>query len=469
MMKKILACGLLAASMGAALAATGSGIVAPVFVRDSAGAVARTFKDKAADTLSARDFGVKCNGVADDYKGLQAAIDAAKDRHLSLPAGECRISKTLTISHATQIDGGNEGKTTIKKTADVVAIEILAPYVRLTNLWIKGRRLEATDTTDGIVIGRTDGNNGYGPGYIDAQRFALRNVIVENVGRDSVSWQEGAFGILDNVASLASGRHGYYVSDKSFDASHGSWYTTSAGAEGDGYNINWGVHTFITAKSFADKGRGLYLNKTRGSAGNIFVELSGGAAIELSTETLANNINIQFWTTGKDPIDNGIGNNLSGMELGGNNGAWVQWVARSKRLMVGSLLIEPQNKADYRIGDPVEMRRLQAAGGGVSLQAMAIGHSTFDAGGFPVINLGAGNQYIDTWYIAPGNRINLNGASHEYAPFDGQTITVFRLGSGAAISIEGYIDGSYSTRSLTLVNDSVTFIWKNAIGWLVKK
>ncbi|MGK5049893.1 glycosyl hydrolase family 28-related protein, partial [Janthinobacterium sp. GB4P2] len=131
MMKKILACCLLAASMGAALAATGSGIVAPVFVRDSAGAVARTFKDKAADVLSARDFGVKCNGVADDYKGLQAAIDAAKDRHLSLPAGECRISKTLIISHATQIDGGNEGKTTIKKTSDVVAIEILAPYVRL--------------------------------------------------------------------------------------------------------------------------------------------------------------------------------------------------------------------------------------------------------------------------------------------------------------------------------------------------
>lgn len=469
MMKKIIACGLMAASMGAALAATSSGIVAPVFVRDSAGAVARTFKDKAADVLSARDFGVKCNGIADDYKALQAAIDAAKDRHLDLPAGECRISKTLVISYPTQIDGGNEGKTTIKKTADVLAIDILAPYVRLTNIWIKGLRLESTDTTDGIMIGRTDGANGFGPGYIDAQRFVLRNVIIENVGRDSVSWQEGAFGVLDNVASLGSGRHGYYVSDKSFDASHGSWYTTSAGAEGDGYNINWGVHTFITAKSFADKHRGVYLNKTRGSAGNIFVELSGGPAIEFSPETLANNINIQFWTAGKDPVDHGIGNNLTGMELGGNNGAWVQWFARAKRLLVGGLLIDPQNAIDYRIGDPLEMRRLQAAGGGISLQAMAIGHSTFDARNYPVSNLSAGNQYIDTWYLAPGNRINLNGASHEYVPFDGQTITVFHLGTGAATSIEGFIDGSYSTRTLTETNDSITFIWKNAIGWLVKK
>jgi Pectate lyase superfamily protein/Chaperone of endosialidase len=59
--------------------------------------------------VNASRFGAKGNGIADDSDALQAAIDAAANKTLFIPAGRYRITKELLINAPMMIQGAGSG------------------------------------------------------------------------------------------------------------------------------------------------------------------------------------------------------------------------------------------------------------------------------------------------------------------------------------------------------------------------
>ncbi len=70
------------------------------FIQAGAGAVPRTLLSKGRDQLSAKDFGVVADGIADDTAKLQLAINAARSfsKTLYIPKGTYKTSSELNIS-----------------------------------------------------------------------------------------------------------------------------------------------------------------------------------------------------------------------------------------------------------------------------------------------------------------------------------------------------------------------------------
>jgi hypothetical protein len=67
------------------------------------GAVERTLTSKLGEIVSVKDFGATGDGSTDDTSAIQAAIDAVEARgggEIRLPAGDYKISSTLTINGA---------------------------------------------------------------------------------------------------------------------------------------------------------------------------------------------------------------------------------------------------------------------------------------------------------------------------------------------------------------------------------
>src|SRR5688500_16692606 len=64
-----------------------------VFVGEGAGAVPRSYEDKALDTVNVKDYGAKCDGATDDRESIQKAFDRAKARAgaVEFPPDTCRI------------------------------------------------------------------------------------------------------------------------------------------------------------------------------------------------------------------------------------------------------------------------------------------------------------------------------------------------------------------------------------------
>jgi hypothetical protein len=76
------------------------------FLQQGTGAVARTVQDKLRETISATDFGAKCDGATDDTPALQKWLDrAAPFAKLVLPAGYCLFSAPLTVASSSSIPG----------------------------------------------------------------------------------------------------------------------------------------------------------------------------------------------------------------------------------------------------------------------------------------------------------------------------------------------------------------------------
>jgi hypothetical protein len=66
---------------------------------------ARTLPDRFADTINVKDFGAVGNGVADDTAAIQAALNAADNKHVVVPAGEYKCTSRLTMPDGCVISG----------------------------------------------------------------------------------------------------------------------------------------------------------------------------------------------------------------------------------------------------------------------------------------------------------------------------------------------------------------------------
>lgn len=449
----------------------------------AAGAVTQNVEERLAQYVSVKDFGAIGDGVADDTTAIQNAVDECPGKILFFPEGTYNLSDTITINTQLTLIGDTQGNTVIQKTTADIAFKVLSSNVKFIRFKINGGI--SGDTTSGIQIGQNDGANGQGTGYIDAAQCLLQDVFINDCGNYGVDWEEGPFVEFNNVHCFDALVNNFYVSDKAFDASHGLWYTNSAGAGADGYSINWGSHVFQLAKSYSDTGRGFYLSNSRGTVGAIFVELSGGAFIEFASSTLACNINVQFWTAGKNYVDAGIGNKLIGMSLGNNNGGAFETFTRTNKILVknefvangGSVLnggfqIEQSANNNFAIGDPANTYTCNLISGsaGVSLQQVACHSRVFDLSSFSSPqDLTVDNQHISDFLLVDTQTIRLNGASGtSYVPFDGQTVTIWVKGTGT-VNIYGKIDSSLQTVTLTGTNVSRTYMWQSAQNyWFIK-
>jgi hypothetical protein len=84
--------------------------IGPVIATGST--TARSVQDRAADTVSVKDFGAVGDGVADDTAALQAAISAS--RSVYVPAGSYLLTSTLTLSQfSATIIGETKNSTTL--------------------------------------------------------------------------------------------------------------------------------------------------------------------------------------------------------------------------------------------------------------------------------------------------------------------------------------------------------------------
>lgn len=83
------------------------------FKRAGAGTVERTLADKLADTVSARDYGVACNGVTDDTAAINSALINAAGKDIIFPAGNCKYGGGGKLSAGTVITGAGRNATNI--------------------------------------------------------------------------------------------------------------------------------------------------------------------------------------------------------------------------------------------------------------------------------------------------------------------------------------------------------------------
>lgn len=79
------------------------------FTQNAAGSVERGLKERAEDYPSVKDFGVVGDGIADDYLGLQAALDS--NQTLKLPKGLYRITSELIVDPIRNRNSGFVGVT----------------------------------------------------------------------------------------------------------------------------------------------------------------------------------------------------------------------------------------------------------------------------------------------------------------------------------------------------------------------
>lgn len=411
---------------------------------------------------------------------LDAAIQASYGKVLYLTQPSYDLpAYTIEINSPITILGCSQGTTVLNKTLPVGGIHIKSSNVTIQDVQMSG--VVVLDTSFGIKIGQNDGANGQGAGYISAAQATLRNVFINDCGDYNIDWEEGPFAVFDNVHSFDSNINNFYVSPNSFDASHGKWYTNSAGAGGSGYNIEWGCHKFILAKSFSDNS-GFYLDKVRGSTGHIFVELSTNEFLEFGPNTLANELEVAFWTAGKNYIDAGVGNKLKGMSLGNNNGGSFETFTRTNQLLIknefvpvggtvynGGLGISQTSDNDFTLGNSAYVCKLNSTSAGVALKGAATHSKIFDITGSGTVALSDTNQHISDWLVSDTETLQLNGAGGTaYTPFDGQTVTVWLKGSGTA-SIYGQIGGALTTETITTTNTSKTYTYQAAQGYWFRK
>lgn len=101
------------------LAATG-GAALVGWLQTGTGAVLRTVREKLLDTVHAKDFGVKADGVTDDTLALKAALAAFPGKKIRLPAGTMLLGNVGGLDFAgTRIKGDGRYETIVVPVASM--------------------------------------------------------------------------------------------------------------------------------------------------------------------------------------------------------------------------------------------------------------------------------------------------------------------------------------------------------------
>ncbi|NYF32415.1 hypothetical protein HDC29_001974 [Sphingopyxis sp. JAI108] len=155
------------------------------------GAVPRTVEDKLRDNVSAKDFGVVGDGIADDTKALQTAFDhaAANDvGMIMLPSGKIRLTGDIIVAPQVRHSGIESAQIAIigrgaGKNATWLYFEKGSLRVRSSSHLLRDFRVTSR-AGDGIKI-----EPGSDPDHSSA-RGAMENIRVENCGGSGITFED---------------------------------------------------------------------------------------------------------------------------------------------------------------------------------------------------------------------------------------------------------------------------------------
>jgi len=146
------------------------------------GAVTRTIQDKLRDAVTVKDFGAIGDGVADDTRAIQAAMDA-HDR-VRIPSGNYKVS-TLRFKRNNQIiEGDGWGNTVLVSTASGAGTSVIAngkPAVTLLGCEMRDLHVSATKLAQGTVVD-----------WAHMQHGALQRLFVAGGGENCIGIALGA-------------------------------------------------------------------------------------------------------------------------------------------------------------------------------------------------------------------------------------------------------------------------------------
>jgi hypothetical protein len=177
------------------------------FLQNGTGAVTRTVQDRLTDVLSARDFGVVGDGVADDRASLYNALVAAhlQNKKLYLPKGTYLLGSNIRLpdGYAPSIVGESRTGTIIKAAPSIVLgtndlIDwVLASGWSIENLTVDFNNIATSASCAAL-------------GSIGCINFAIRGCNIININKMGVGINGGhRFYIEENYISRPTGAGTY--------------------------------------------------------------------------------------------------------------------------------------------------------------------------------------------------------------------------------------------------------------------
>ena len=172
-------------------ASSGSSLIG--YNQGSAGAVTYTVQAKLQQTISAKDFGATGNGTTDDTAALQAAINAAVNGKLYIPAGTYKI-QTLPLSVPSNITiyGDGIGRT-ILKIGNGATIPTSGGIFNNSNipanvLTVSSLTLNTNIFISDMTLDGNKANNGYSYGlyFVGVSNITVKNVRAQNTAGQGI-------------------------------------------------------------------------------------------------------------------------------------------------------------------------------------------------------------------------------------------------------------------------------------------
>lgn len=98
------------------------------YKRPGAGTVARLLSDKLADTIDAKDYGVKCDNATNDTSAINTMLTAATGKAIRMPPGTCLYAGGGTLGNGTMLIGAGRNSTIIKATTASATLFTVSGY-----------------------------------------------------------------------------------------------------------------------------------------------------------------------------------------------------------------------------------------------------------------------------------------------------------------------------------------------------